>query len=73
MSAMRVLGFGLLGAIAGAAIGGGAGILGGLAYAELAKVGDIAHYSLQTVALWMLGGIGAGLVIGALVGIRWGR
>lgn len=73
MSVARNLGFGLLGAVAGAAIGGGAGILGGLGYTYLAKDTDVAHYSSQVVALWMLGGIVVGVLLGAALCARWGR
>lgn len=72
MPAGRRIGFGFFGAVAGAMLGGGAGLLGGLGYVELAQVTSFEGYSGYVVVLWMLAGILAGLVAGAVFGARRG-
>lgn len=73
MSAGRRVGFGLLGAIAGTALGGGAGLLGGLGYTQLAATSSFEGYSGFVVAYWILGGGLFGLIAGIVAGVRLGK
>lgn len=73
MSALRTTGIAILGAIAGAVVGGGLGIGGGLAYTELASVSGFEGYSGFVVAFWMLAGVVLGLLAGVVVAVRLAR
>jgi len=73
MSAARRLGFAVLGFLLGAALGAGAGLLGGLAYTELASTTSFEGASGYVVAAWLVGGLFLGALLGAIVGARWGR
>lgn len=73
MSAARTFGFGILGAVIGAAAGVGLGLIGGLGYAELASVSGFEGYSGFVVAYWMLGGLIAGIVLGIPIAIKQSR
>jgi hypothetical protein len=70
---LRAIGFGILGAIAGAAIGGGAGLGGGLAYTELAGTSGFEGYSGYVVGYWLIAGGFIGFIAGAVAGARLGR
>jgi ABC-type antimicrobial peptide transport system permease subunit len=73
MSRGRSLGFGLLGAVIGAATGVGVGLLAGLAYSELAAVASFEGASGYAVAFWMLAGLVLGAVVGLLAGLKMAR
>lgn len=73
MSTGRRIGFGLLGAVGGAVLGGGAGLLGGLAWVELAGTSGFEGYSGFVVIYWALAGILVGLAAGAVFGAKSGR
>lgn len=73
MSVARRTGFGFLGVVFGALLGGGAGLLGGLGYTELAGTTSFEGYSGYVVVFWMLAGGILGLIAGAIIGIRLGR
>ena len=67
MSLARRLGFAVLGLTLGASAGGVAGLLGGLAYTEIARTSGFEGYSGFVVAFWMLGGIVLGMIAGLVV------
>ena len=71
MSTVRTTGFALLGLLFGAVAGGGLGLIGGLAYTELANISGFEGYSGFVVAYWILGGIVLGLIAGLIAGLRW--
>jgi hypothetical protein len=73
MSAAGRFGFALLGLIIGGAIGGGLGLLGGLAYTELAHTSSFEGYSGFVVGAWMLGGIVIGLIAGLIAALKLTR
>jgi hypothetical protein len=73
MSAGRTFGFGLLGAVIGAATGAGAGLLGGLGYTELMQTSSFEGYSGFVVGFWMLGGLVVGLIAGIPIAIKLSR
>lgn len=73
MSPAGRIGFAVLGAVAGGAIGGGVGLLGGLAYVELARVSSMEGHSGYVIVFWMLIGILLGFVAGIFVGLRLAR
>lgn len=73
MSAGRTIGFALLGLLLGGFAGGGLGLLGGLAYTELADTSGFEGYSGFTVAYWMLGGIIFGMIAGLVAGLKRSR
>jgi hypothetical protein len=72
MSVGSKIGFGLLGLVAGAVIGGGFGLGGGLAWTELMNTSTFEGYSGFVVVFWIAGGIllggVAGLILGAVKG-----
>ena len=70
MSAARRFGFALLGLVLGGAIGGGLGLLGGLAYTELANTSGFEGYAGFVVVAWMLCGIVIGLIAGLVAGLK---
>ena len=71
MSTGRRIGFALLGLLLGGVAGGGLGLLGGLAYTELADTSGFEGYAGFVVAFWMLGGIVFALIAGLVAGLRW--
>ena len=71
MSTGRTIGLALLGLLFGAVAGGGLGLLGGLAYTELANISGFEGYSGFVVAYWIFGGIVLGLIAGLIAGLRW--
>jgi len=73
MSAGRSFGYAAVGLVAGAIAGGGIGLLGGLAYTELAATSGFEGYSGFVVACWMLGGIVIGLIAGLIGGLKLAR
>lgn len=73
MSTGRTIAFGLLGLLLGGVAGGGIGLLGGLAYTELAATTGFEGYSGFVVAGWMLAGIVIGMVAGLVAGIKRSR
>lgn len=73
MSAGRQIGLGLLGVVLGAIVGGAIGLLGGLAYTELAHTSGFEGYAGFVVVFWMLGGIVVGLIVGLIGGLRLSR
>jgi hypothetical protein len=73
MSAGRTFGFGLMGAIIGAAMGAGLGLLGGLGYTELVQVSGFEGYSSFVVVYWILGGLVFGLIAGIPIALRIAR
>jgi hypothetical protein len=58
---------------AGSARGAGVGLLGGLAYTQLAAVSGFEGQSGYVVAVWMLGGLLLGAVIGIFAGTTMAR
>jgi hypothetical protein len=70
MSTGRTIAFALVGLLLGGVAGGGMGLLGGLAYTELAATSGFEGYSGFVVAGWMLAGIVIGLIAGLVVGIK---
>jgi hypothetical protein len=72
MSAGSKIAFGLLGLVAGAVIGGGLGLGGGLAWTELMQTSSFEGYSGYVVVFWILAGIllggAGGLILGAVKG-----
>jgi hypothetical protein len=73
MAAARRLGFAALGLLLGGALGAGAGLLGGLAYTELAGTSGFEGYSGYVVVAWLVVGMLLGVVIGTILGARLGR
>lgn len=71
MSLARRLAFAVLGITLGASGGGVAGLLGGLAYTEIAHTSGFEGYSGFVVAFWMLGGIVLGMIAGLVVAHRF--
>jgi hypothetical protein len=61
------VGFGLLGFLLGGVAGTGAGLCLGLAYTTLADTSGFEGYSGFVVAYWMLGGLLAGAIGGAIL------
>ncbi len=72
MSAGRRIGFGFFGAVAGAMLGGGAGLLGGLGWVELARTSSFEGYSGYVVVYWIVGGLLLGFLVGAVAGAKRG-
>ena len=70
MSLARRLGFAALGITLGAFAGGVLGLLGGLAYTEIAATSGFEGYSGFVVAFWILGGIVLGMIAGLAVAYR---
>ncbi|MFN4141342.1 hypothetical protein [Aestuariivirga sp.] len=60
----------LLGVVLGAVVGGGAGLLGGLAYTELAATSGFEGYSGFVVAYWLVAGIILGMIAGPIIAAR---
>ncbi len=73
MSLVRRLSFAALGMIIGGALGAGAGLLGGLAYTELAGTTDFEGASGYVVVAWLVCGLFLGVIAGTIIGARWGR
>ena len=73
MSLARRLGFALLGITLGSSGGGVAGLLGGLAYIEIAGTSGFEGYSGFVVAFWILGGVVLGMIAGLAVAYRWAK
>jgi hypothetical protein len=73
MPAGRAIGFALIGVLAGGALGGGAGVLSGLAYTSFAETSNFEGYSGYVVAFWMLAGIFLGVIAGIITGARLAR
>jgi hypothetical protein len=73
MSIARRLGIALLGITLGSSGGGIAGLLGGLAYTELADTSGFEGYSGFVVAFWILGGVLIGMIGGLVVAYRFAR
>lgn len=72
MSIARRLSFAGLGLFIGGALGAGAGLLGGLAYTELANTTDFEGASGYVVVAWLVCGLFLGMIAGTIVGARWG-
>ena len=70
MAIGRSIGFAVLGLLLGGVVGGGAGLLGGLGYTQLAETSGFEGYSGYVVAMWMLAGIVIGMIAGVVVGLR---
>lgn len=70
MSTGRTIAFALVGLLLGGVAGGAMGLLGGLAYTELAATSGFEGYSGFVVAGWMLAGIVVGLIAGLVAGIK---
>lgn len=66
MAIARKIGYVLLGLL----LGGGLGLLGGLAYTELAATSGFEGYSGFVVVYWMLGGIILGFAAGIIAAFR---
>jgi hypothetical protein len=73
MAAGRSVGFALIGAIAGAVLGGGAGVFVGLAFNSIADTSDFEGFSGYVVALCMVCGVISGFLAGILTGLRMAR
>jgi hypothetical protein len=71
MSAGRTIGITLLGLLLGAVAGGVVGLLGGLAYTELAGTSGFEGKSGFVVLYWIFAGMIAGLVAGFMTGLKW--
>ena len=67
------IGLAFAGMLLGAAVGAGAGLLGGLGYTELASTSGFEGYSGFVIAFWMLGGIAAGMTLGLIAAYRISR
>ncbi len=67
---LRAIGFGILGLVIGAVLGGAAGLGGGLAYTELAGTSGFEGYSGYVVGFWLIGGVFFGMLAGLVVGGR---
>lgn len=70
MSAGRSFGLALLGAVAGAAAGGGLGLLGGFVYTSVAATSGFEGYAGFVVMYWLLAGLLLGLGTGIWAGLR---
>lgn len=70
MAIGRSIGFAVLGLLLGGMAGGGAGLLGGLGYTQLAETSGFEGYSGYVVAMWMVVGIVIGMIAGLAVGLR---
>ena len=70
MSIARQLAFSVLGLISGALGGGVLGLLGGLAYTEIAATSGFEGYPGFVVAYWILGGIVIGMIAGLVIALR---
>ena len=73
MSLARRLGFALLGITLGSAGGGIAGLLGGLAYTEIAGTSGFEGYSGFVVVFWLLGGVVIGMIAGLIVAYKFAK
>jgi hypothetical protein len=73
MSIARQLAFSVLGLILGALSGGVLGLLGGLAYTEIAATSGFEGYSGFVVAYWILGGIVIGMIAGLVMALKLAR
>lgn len=73
MSAGRTIGLALVGLIIGGVAGGGLGLLGGLAYTELAATSGFEGQSGYVVAGWILAGMIAGAMSGVVIGVKRAR
>ena len=69
MATGRRIGFAVLGLLLGGVLGGGAGLLGGLGYTQLAETSGFEGYSGYVVAMWMLIGIVIGMIAGLITGV----
>lgn len=72
-SLARRLSIAVLGLILGGALGAGAGLLGGLAYTELAGTTDFEGASGYVVVAWLVCGLFLGAIVGTIAGARWDR
>mgnify|MGYP001344898001 CR=1 FL=1 len=70
MSTARRLAFSVLGIILGSSGGGVLGLLGGLAYTEIAATSGFEGYSGFVVAYWILGGIAIGMIAGLVIAYK---
>jgi hypothetical protein len=52
-------------------VGGGAGLLGGLLYTELASTRSFEGYSGYVVGYWLIVGAFIGLIVGPVLGWRF--
>lgn len=73
MSMAHRLGFALLGIMLGSSAGGVAGLLGGLAYTEIAATSGFEGYSGFVVAFWILGGVVLGMIVGLILAYKFAR
>lgn len=73
MSLGRTIGLAILGLVIGGIAGGGVGLLGGLAYTEVAATSGFEGYSGYVVAGWIFAGIAVGIVGGLILGVRRSR
>jgi len=72
-SVARAFAFALLGALVGAVAGGLAGLGLGLAWVTIAGTSGFEGYSGFVVGYWILGGIVAGMIGGAILFARLAR
>jgi hypothetical protein len=73
---VRIIGFGILGMIIGAALGGAAGLGGGIVAAKLAGIPDIEGMSGYVAVYGMAGGVIVGAIGGLAFAVwyaRWRR
>ena len=70
MTNARSVGLGILGLLLGGAVGGGVGLLGGLAYTSLASTSGFEGYSGFVVVYWILTGIVLGLIAGSILAVK---
>jgi hypothetical protein len=73
MAIGRSIGFAVLGLLLGGMLGGGAGLLGGLGYTQMAETSGFEGYSGYVVAMWMLAGILIGMIAGIAAGLQRSR
>ncbi len=73
MSTCRIIALGLAGLLLGGIAGGGLGLLGGLAYTELAATSGFEGESGFVVAGWIFAGIIAGVIGGVILGVKRAR
>lgn len=69
MSAGRIIGFGILGALLGAVAGGFLGLGGGFLWTEINDTSGFEGYGGYVIVAWAVIGIMAGFLAGAVWGV----
>ena len=71
MTKARSFGLGILGLLLGGTVGGGLGLLCGLAYTSLASTSGFEGYSGFVVVYWIVAGVILGLITGCILGLKY--